>query len=110
MNSKLQIRNLSSSITENDLRKLFAQCGTVVIIDLIKDRATRRSKGYGFIQMSSPLEAENAVEMFNGRRLDDNEIRVSFAQRDTGRSRVGNGQKLSVLIGGRNNQRLGTKA
>ena len=110
MNSKLQIRNLSSSTTENDLRALFAQCGTVVSIDIIKDHNTRRSRGYGFIHMSSPSEAEKAVEMLNGRRLDDNEIRVIFAQRSIGRSRSGNGQVLSTFIAGRNNQRPRIKA
>ena len=70
-NSKLYVRNLSDSITENELATLFAKAGTVVFVDIIKDRATGRSKGFAFIQMSSQVQAENAVEMFNGWTLDN---------------------------------------
>ena len=79
MNSKLYIRNLSYSITENELWTLFEQSGTVVFVDIIKDRLTGRSKGFGFIQMSNPAEAASAVEMFNGYRLDNCELRVGLA-------------------------------
>jgi RNA recognition motif-containing protein len=80
VNSKLYIRNFSYSTTENDLRTLFALSGTVVSVDIIKDRVTGRSKGYGFIQMSNPVEAENAVEMFDGWSLDNCELRVGLTQ------------------------------
>ena len=80
MNSKLYIRNLSPSATENELRTLFALAGTVVLVDIIKDRLTGHSKGYGFIQMSNPVEAANAVEMFDGRSLDNSELRVGVTQ------------------------------
>ena len=79
-NSKLYVRNLSASITENDLAALFAKAGTVVFVDIIKDRATGHSKGFGFIQMSSQVQAENAVEMFNGWTLDNCQLRVDLAQ------------------------------
>ena len=78
MNSKLYVRNLSSSITENELRTLFEQSGTVILVDIIRDRVSGRSKGYGFIQMSNPAEAENAVEMFDGYRGDNCELRVGL--------------------------------
>lgn len=80
MNSKLYIRNLSYSTTENDLRALFAQSGSVVLVDIIKDRVTGRSRGYGFIQMSNLAEAENAVEQFDGWGLDNSELRVGLTQ------------------------------
>ena len=57
MNSKLFIRNLSYFTTEDELMDLFASAVTVVLVDIIKDRLTGPSKGYGFIQMSSPLES-----------------------------------------------------
>ena len=81
MNFKLYVRNLSNSTREDELWELFAQSGTLISVDIIKDRVTGRSKGYAFIVMSNLLEAEKAIEMFNGRKLDGNEIRVSFMQR-----------------------------
>jgi RNA recognition motif-containing protein len=84
MNHKLYVRNLPYSAREDALWKLFSQSGTVVSVDLIKDRLSRQSKGYAFIVMSNVLDAEKAIEMFNGRRLDGNEIRVSFARRREG--------------------------
>lgn len=93
MNSKLYIRNLSYSITENKLRTLFAMSGTVVLVDIIKDRVSGRSKGYGFIQMSNPVEAENAVEMFDGWSIDSCKLRVGLTQH---RERRGSFQNLGI--------------
>ena len=84
MNYKLYVGNLPYSTREDELWKLFSQSGTVVSVDLIKDRLSGQSKGYAFVVMSSLLEAENVIEMFNGCRLDDNELRVSFARRRDG--------------------------
>lgn len=86
MDSKLYIRNLSSSTTEQQIRNLFTLSGTVVMVDIIKDRLTGRSKGYGFIQMSSPAEAERAVETFNGWSLDNSALRVGLAPHHRRRS------------------------
>src|SRR5688500_18413196 len=80
MNSKLYIRNLSYTTTENDLRTLFALSGTVVLVDIIKDRSTCRSKGYGFIQMRDLVEGEKAVEMFDGWSLNNCELRVGLTR------------------------------
>ena len=90
MNSKLYIRNLSYLTTENDLRALFGQSGTVVWVDIIKDRVTGRSRGYGFIQMSDPVEAENAVDLFNGWSLDNSELRVGLTQDSPSRGSLRN--------------------
>ena len=80
MNSKLFIRNLAYSITEDDLLTLFTMSGTVISVDIIKDRVSGHSKGYGFIQMSNLAEAERVVEMFNGWILDTHELRVGLTQ------------------------------
>ncbi len=80
MNPKVFIRNLAYSTTEDDLLTLFTMSGTVISVDIIKDRVSGRSKGYGFIQMSTLAEAERAVEMFDGWSLDDCELRVGLAQ------------------------------
>jgi cold-inducible RNA-binding protein len=84
MSYKLYVGNLSYLTGEDALWQLFSRSGTVVSVDLIKDRLTKRSKGYAFIVMSSLLEAEKAIEMFNDSRLDNNEIRVSLARRREG--------------------------
>lgn len=80
METKLYVGNLSYNTTDNDLRELFAQAGTVSTVDLIKDRDTGMSKGFGFIQMGSQQEAEQAIKMFNGYELDNRQIKVNPAR------------------------------
>lgn len=80
MNSKLLIRNLAYSTTEDELLTLFTLAGTVISVDIMRDRVSGRSQGYGFIQMSNLAEAERAVEMFNGWSLDHHELRVGLTQ------------------------------
>ena len=80
MNSKLYVGNLSYSTTEDELRNLFAQAGTVSSVALIKDRDSGRSKGFAFVEMSNQAEAQKAIEMFNGQNLGDRELRVSIAR------------------------------
>ena len=79
MNSKLYVGNLSYSTTEDDLRNLFFEAGTVASVALIKDRDSGRSKGFAFVEMSNQAEAQKAIEMFNGRSLGDRELRVNIA-------------------------------
>jgi RNA recognition motif-containing protein len=80
MNSKLYVGNLSYSTTEEELRNLFMQAGTVTSVAMIKDRETQRPKGFAFVEMSNQAEAQKAIEMFNGRSLDNRELRVNIAQ------------------------------
>ncbi len=80
MEQKLYVGNLSYATTEDELRTLFSQAGTVVSVDLIKDRATGNSKGFAFVQMSSQAEAESAISMFNGHDYGERQIRVSVAR------------------------------
>lgn len=80
MESKLYVGNLSYSTTEDDLRNLFFQAGTVVSIAVINDRETGRSKGFAFVEMSNQAEAQKAISMFNGYNLGDRELRVNMAQ------------------------------
>lgn len=87
MEAKLYVGNLSYDTTEDGLRTLFAQAGTIVSVDLIKDRDTGRSKGFAFIAMSNQAEAENAIKMFNEKNLDGRSIKVNLARpREEGRS------------------------
>ena len=80
MESKLYVGNLSYSTTEDELRNLFLQAGTVTSVALIKDRDSGRPKGFAFVEMGNQAEAQKAISMFNGQSLGDRELRVSIAQ------------------------------
>jgi RNA recognition motif-containing protein len=91
METKLYVGNLSYGTTEEDLRTLFAQAGTVATVDLIKDRDTGRSKGFAFVQMSSQAEAEQAIKLFNSYELDGRALKVNPARPKEERSFGGGG-------------------
>jgi RNA recognition motif-containing protein len=80
MESKLYVGNLPYSTTEDELRNLFSQAGTVASVALIKDRDTGQSKGFAFVEMSNQVEAEKAISMFNGRSMGQREMKVSLAR------------------------------
>src|SRR4030043_1144451 len=80
MDAKLYVGNLSYDTTEDGLRAKFAEAGTVVSVDVIKDRDTGRMKGFAFITMNNQEEAENAIRMFNGKMLDNGEIKENIAK------------------------------
>lgn len=80
MDIKLYVGNLSFSTTEDDLRDLFAQAGTVASVNVIRHRDSGRSRGFGFVEMSTQAEAETAISMFNDYLLDNREIRVNIAR------------------------------
>jgi RNA recognition motif-containing protein len=80
METKLYVGNLSYETTENDLRDLFAQSGTVNEVALIKDRDTGSSKGFAFVTMNSQEEATKAIEKFNGKNLGTRELTVNIAR------------------------------
>jgi len=78
--NKLYIGNLSFSTTDESLSGLFAQFGTVESAKVITDRDSGRSKGFGFIEMSSPEEAQEAIEKLNGSQFDGRNLTVSEAR------------------------------
>ena len=80
MNKKLYVGNLPYSVTENQLRELFEQAGTVTDAAVITDRETGRSKGFGFVEMDTPEEATQAITQFNGHSMDNRQIQVSEAR------------------------------
>ncbi len=91
MESKLYVGNLSYSVTEEQLRELFAQAGTIKEITMIMDRDTQRPKGFGFVEMTTQVEAQKAIELFNEHELDGRRMTVNFARpkEDRGGSRGG---------------------
>ena len=80
MESRLYVGNLSYSSTEGDLEELFQQSGTVVKCELMLDKFTSRSRGFAFIEMGSPEEAQKAVDMFNEQDLQGRNLRVNIAR------------------------------
>ncbi len=80
MEKKLYIGNLAYTTIEDDLRALFAGAGTISSVSIIKDRVTGQSKGFAFIEMSSPAEAQQAISMFNGKRMNERELTVNIAR------------------------------
>ena len=80
MDTKIYIGNLSYDTTEDNLREMFSQAGTVASVALIKDRDTGQSKGFAFIEMSSQAEAQKAIQMFNGKTVGSRELKVNLAR------------------------------
>src|SRR5712664_611997 len=91
MSTKLFVGNLSFDITENDLQDAFAAYGTVTEANLMTDRATGRPRGFGFVTMSSPEEAQKAVEAMNGKSIDGRALTVNIARPREERSSGGGG-------------------
>jgi RNA recognition motif-containing protein len=91
METKIYVGNLSYDTTEDDLRTLFAQAGTVASVALIKDRDTGQSKGFAFVEMSNQSEAEKAIQTFNGYTLSNRPLKVNLARPREERSFGGGG-------------------
>ena len=92
MESKLYVGNLPFSARDDGLQELFSQAGTVVTANVITDRVSGRSKGFGFVEMSSPEEAEKAIQMFNGYSMEGRDLRVNVARPREERPRGGRGR------------------
>jgi RNA recognition motif-containing protein len=80
METKLYVGNLAYSTTEDDLRELFAKAGAVKSITIIKDRDTGRSKGFGFVEMETQAEAQQAISMFKETQLHERVLTVNLAR------------------------------
>ena len=80
MSTKLFVGNLSFNTTENDLHDAFAAHGTVVEANLMVDRVSGRPRGFGFVTMSTPEEAQKAIEALNGKPLDGRNLTVNIAR------------------------------
>ncbi len=80
MSSKLYVRNLPDSATEQDLSVKFAVYGTVISVKLITNRDTGQSRGFGFIEMMSEAEAQAAIDSLNGTDNDGRPMKVDEAK------------------------------
>jgi len=80
MAKKLYVGGLSYDTNQDGLKSFFEEAGTVDSAVVITDRASGRSKGFGFVEMSTEEEAQKAVEMFNGKELDGRTVTVNEAR------------------------------
>ena len=80
MSTKLFVGNLSFNTTENDLQDAFAAHGTVVETNLMMDKMSGRPRGFAFVTMGSPEEAQKAIDALNGKELDGRALTVNIAR------------------------------
>jgi cold-inducible RNA-binding protein len=80
MEPKLYVGNMSYDTTEEQLRTMFAEAGTVQAVDIIKDRDTGRLKGFAFVTMASQAEAEKAISLFNEKMVNNRALTVNIAK------------------------------
>jgi len=91
MGKKLYVGNLIYELTDQQLQELFAQAGTVTAASIIRFRDSGRSKGFGFVEMSTEEEAQKAVDTFNGQDYQGRKLVVSEARPFQPKPRFGNG-------------------
>ena len=99
MATKLFVGNLSFHTTNEDLERLLSQAGTVASANIIMDKVTGRSRGFGCIEMSSHQEGQTAIERFNGQELQGRALTVNEAKPQE--PRAGSGRSFGSGEGGR---------
>jgi cold-inducible RNA-binding protein len=108
MSMKLFVGNLSFQTTSDELENLFSQSGTVQSANVIEDRETGRSRGFGFVEMSSKEEGNAAIAEFNGKEVNGRSMNVNEARQREDRGRGGNygggGGNRGGYGGGRGNR------
>ena len=97
---KLYVGNLSFNTTNQDLNDLFGTVGTVQSSNIIEDRETGRSRGFGFVEMSSPQEGQAAIAEFNGKEIDGRTLKVNEAKPQADRNGGGGGGRRGGGGGG----------
>ncbi len=100
MSEKLFVGNLSFKTTENDLQDAFAAHGTVVEANLMMDRVTGRPRGFAFVTMGSPEEAQKAIDAMNGKEMDGRALTVNIARPREERPGGGGGRRGFAGRGG----------
>jgi RNA recognition motif-containing protein len=100
INNKLFVGNLSFNTTENNLQDTFAAHGTVQEVNLMMDRESGRPRGFGFVTMSAPEEAQAAIDALNGKTIDGRALTVNVAKPREERSGGGERRSYSGARGG----------
>ena len=91
MGRKLYVGNLPYSVNQQSLEEMFSQFGAVDSVNVVTDRDTGQSKGFGFVEMSSNAEAQQAIQGLNGSSLEGREIKVNEAKPKAPRDNRGGG-------------------
>jgi RNA recognition motif-containing protein len=91
MQKKLYVGGLSYNTEENELRDLFVQAGEVVSANIIKDKFTNQSRGFGFVEMATEEQASKAIGLFNGKELGGRNLTVNESKPQEKRSFSGGG-------------------
>lgn len=105
MGKKLYVGNLPFTTTDQDLNEIFAQAGQVTSAKIVMDRDSGRSKGFGFVEMSSDEDALNAISQFNGAQLNGRPLTVNEARPMAPRSPQGGGYSSSPRNSSGRNER-----
>ncbi len=105
MSMKLYVGNLSFQTSDEELQQLFAQAGTVESASIVEDRDTGRSRGFGFVEMSTKEEGEAAIAQFNGKEVNGRSLTVNEARPRENRGGGGGGR--GGFGGGRGGNRGG---
>lgn len=100
MSNKLFVGNLSFNITENELQEAFAAHGTVLEANLMLDRMSGRPRGFGFVTMSTPEEAQKAIAAMHGKMLGERQLTVNIARPKEDRPRNDRGPRRDFRGGG----------
>ena len=93
MSTKLYVGNLSFNTSNEDLQELFGQAGTVETVNIVEDRDTGRSRGFGFVEMSTAEEGKAAIEQLNGKEIDGRSLTVNEARPREERGGGGGGNR-----------------
>jgi cold-inducible RNA-binding protein len=102
MSTKIYVGNLSFNTSSQDLIELFSASGSVESANIIEDRDTGRSRGFGFVEMASSSEAEAAIAALNGKEVDGRELKVNEAKPQAPRNGGGGGGRGGYGGGGGN--------
>ena len=94
MSMKLYVGNLAFATSSQDLQELFAGAGTVESASIVEDRETGRSRGFGFVEMSSKEEGEAAISQFNGKEISGRALKVNEAKPRENRNGGGGGRNF----------------
>ena len=92
MSNKLYVGNLSYGATEDSLKSVFSEHGSVVSVKIVVDRETNRSRGFGFIEMKSAEDAQSCIDALDGQEVDGRAIKINIAKERTD-SRGGGGKR-----------------
>ena len=107
MSMKLYVGNLAFQTTSEELQEMFAQAGTVQSAAVVEDRDTGRSRGFGFVEMSTKEEAEAAIDQFNGKEVNGRALKVNEAKPRENRGGGGNRGGFGGNRGGGNRRDFG---